>query len=249
MFTLGFLEKDDLALTLAAAHERFGIDPDRIGIHACSAGSSVALEFAAGRSGIRAIWLESPFAEPREMARHYLSRATKVPASLLTLTAHWAISRAVARVRRELGVERAGRGHRASRPDRRRRARNRGHTPRSRRRRPARTAALHAAAGRGPAAAKRRLERRGRRPLPPRGRAGRHREDGLCAPVGGVLQDLSAGVGRRRRGSSVLPFSCPQAAEASGPLLRRTVTVIPASAIGRTNAASALSSGRFQPGR
>ena len=110
MFTLGFLEKDDLALTLAAAHERFGIDPDRIGIHACSAGSSVALEFAAGRSGIRAIWLESPFAEPREMARHYLSRATKVPASLLTLTAHWAISRAVARVRRELGVERAAGG-------------------------------------------------------------------------------------------------------------------------------------------
>ena len=46
-------------------------------------GSSVALEFAAGRSGIRAIWLESPFAEPREMARHYLSRATQVPAPLL----------------------------------------------------------------------------------------------------------------------------------------------------------------------
>ncbi len=39
------------------------------------------------------------------MARHYLSRATKVPAPLLTLTTHWAISRAVARVRRELGAE------------------------------------------------------------------------------------------------------------------------------------------------
>ncbi len=104
IFTLGLLEKEDLALTLAAAQESFDIDTDRIGIHSCSAGSSVALEFAAGRPGIRAIWLESPFAEPREMARHYLSRATKVPAPLLALTAHWAIARAVARVRRELGV-------------------------------------------------------------------------------------------------------------------------------------------------
>jgi pimeloyl-ACP methyl ester carboxylesterase len=104
IFTLGLLEKDDLALALEAARDSFGVDPVRIGIHACSAGSSVALEFAAGHSGIRALWLESPFAEPREMARHYLSRATKVPAPLLTLTTHWAISRAVARVRRELGV-------------------------------------------------------------------------------------------------------------------------------------------------
>jgi uncharacterized protein len=110
IFTLGLLEKEDLALTIDAARKRFGIDPDRLGIHSCSAGSSVALEFAAGRSGIRAIWLESPFAEPREMARHYLSRATKVPAPLLTLTTRWAISRAVARVRRELGVDRSAGG-------------------------------------------------------------------------------------------------------------------------------------------
>jgi len=110
LFTLGFLEKEDLALTLLAARDSFSIDTERIGIHACSAGSSVALEFAAGRAGIRAIWLESPFAEPREMARHYLSRATHVPASLLTLTSRWAIQRAVARVRRELGAERTGPG-------------------------------------------------------------------------------------------------------------------------------------------
>ena len=110
LFTLGFLEKEDLALTLAAAQDSFGVDVERIGIHACSAGSSVALEFAAGRGGVRAIWLESPFAEAREMARHYLSRATHVPASLLTLTTHWAMARAVAKVRRELGVERAGPG-------------------------------------------------------------------------------------------------------------------------------------------
>lgn len=104
LFTLGLLEKDDLALALAAAGNAFGLDPERIGLHSCSAGSSVALEFAADRPGIRAIWLESPFADPREMARHYLARMTKVPAPLLALTTHWAIARAVARVRRELGV-------------------------------------------------------------------------------------------------------------------------------------------------
>ena len=60
-FTFGFLEKDDLALTIAAARDGFGIDAERIGIHSCSAGSSVALEFAADRAGVRAIWLESPF--------------------------------------------------------------------------------------------------------------------------------------------------------------------------------------------
>lgn len=103
-FTAGYLEKDDLALTVAAARDGFGIDPERIGIHSCSAGSSVALEFAAGRAGVRAIWLESPFGEPLEMARHYLSRATRIPAPLLTLASRWAVERAVARVRRELGV-------------------------------------------------------------------------------------------------------------------------------------------------
>ncbi len=103
-FTAGFLEKDDLALTVEAARERCGIDAGRLGIHSCSAGSSVALEFAADRAGVRAIWLESPFAEPREMARHYLSRATRIPTPLLTLTSRWAVSRAVERVRRELGV-------------------------------------------------------------------------------------------------------------------------------------------------
>lgn len=103
-FTLGYLEREDLALALEAAHAQFGMDPERLGIHSCSAGSSVALEFAADRAGVRAIWLESPFAQPLEMARHYLSRATRVPRILLTLTARWAVERAVARVARELGV-------------------------------------------------------------------------------------------------------------------------------------------------
>jgi pimeloyl-ACP methyl ester carboxylesterase len=103
-FTFGFLEKDDLALTIAAARDGFGLDAERIGIHSCSAGSSVALEFAAGHSGVRAIWLESPFGQPREMARHYLSRTTRLPGPLLALTSRLAIAHAVARVREELGI-------------------------------------------------------------------------------------------------------------------------------------------------
>ena len=106
IFTLGFLEKEDLALALGAARDGFGVDLERLGIHSCSAGSTVALELAADRTGIRAIWLESPFARPREMARHYLSRATGLPAPLLSLTSYWAVARAVAGVRRDLGIAR-----------------------------------------------------------------------------------------------------------------------------------------------
>ena len=196
LFTLGFLEKEDLALTLTAARDGFGIDPERIGIHACSAGSSVALEFAAGRAGIRAIWLESPFAEPREMARHYLSRATHVPASLLTLTSRWAVARAMARVRRELGAERTGPGLERLDPLA---AVARVTAPillGPRRGRPARSAPLHASPGRGAAAAQRRVERGRRRTLPSRQRARRDREEGLRPQVGGVLHEFFAGVGR-----------------------------------------------------
>jgi pimeloyl-ACP methyl ester carboxylesterase len=110
LFTLGFLEKDDLALTIAAARDGFGLDPERVGIHSCSAGSSVALEYAADRAGVRAIWLESPFGKPREMARHYLARATGMPAPLLALVSRWAVARAVARVQDAIGVEREGGG-------------------------------------------------------------------------------------------------------------------------------------------
>jgi len=102
--TYGLLEKEDLTNALQAARERHGLDPERLGVHSCSAGSAVALEFAAGRPGVKALWLESPYAEPREMARHYLSLATGIPAFLLALTARLAVRRAVARVERELGV-------------------------------------------------------------------------------------------------------------------------------------------------
>src|SRR5207302_9820307 len=102
VFTLGFLERDDLALGVEAAAARFGVDPNRLGIHACSAGCSVALEFAADRPGVRGIWLESPVAELRQMARHYLSLATGAPAPLMGLASRWAVGRAIAGLRREL---------------------------------------------------------------------------------------------------------------------------------------------------
>ena len=259
LFTLGFLEKEDLALTLAAARDGFGIDPERIGIHACSAGSSVALEFAAGRAGVRAIWLESPFAEPREMARHYLSRATHVPASLLTLTSRWAVARAVARVRRELGAERTGPGLERLDPLA---AVARVTAPillvhgEDDRLVPLRFTRRLAAAL-PPRSAVWNVGRR--RPLPSRERARRDREEGLRPQVGGVLHELFAGLrpdlpavaGFRRRGSSVLPFNCPHAAEASGPLLRRTVTAGESFGDERTRAkrSIAASSGRCMPGR
>ncbi len=107
--TYGLLEKEDIANALESARQRYSLDPERIGIHSCSAGSAVALEFAANRPAVRAIWLESPFAEPREMARHYLSVFTGVPSFLLGLTARWAVARAVARVQRELPAG-SGRG-------------------------------------------------------------------------------------------------------------------------------------------
>ena len=103
--TYGFLEKEDLARSIEAA-ARFGLDPERLGVHSCSAGSTVALEFAAGRSGVRAVWLESPYADPLEMARHYLSVATGLPRWTLALTTRWAVRRAEERIRRQLGSPR-----------------------------------------------------------------------------------------------------------------------------------------------
>ena len=103
--TFGFLEKDDLANTIASAQERWGVDTGRLGIHSCSAGSSVALELAGHRPAVRAVWLESPFADAREMARHYLSRSTGIPAPFLSLATRWAVARAVAGVKRDLGLD------------------------------------------------------------------------------------------------------------------------------------------------
>ena len=103
--TFGLLEKEDLGNAIDAARELWGIDPARVALHSCSAGSAVALALAAHRNDVRALWLESPFADPREMARHYLSAATGVPSPLLALTTRWAVARTVARVKRDLDLE------------------------------------------------------------------------------------------------------------------------------------------------
>ncbi|MFN2385013.1 MAG: alpha/beta hydrolase [Thermoanaerobaculia bacterium] len=103
--TYGLLERHDLALALEAARERFGIDAGRIGIHSCSAGSAVALAFAAEEPRLRALWLESPFAEAGAMARHYLSLATGIPPFLLGLTSRWAVRHAIRGIERRLGRE------------------------------------------------------------------------------------------------------------------------------------------------
>jgi hypothetical protein len=108
--TFGLLEKDDLARGVARAAELFGISSERIGVHACSAGSSVALEYAVDRAGVRALWLESPFADLKQMARHYLSVMTGVPGPLLALATRWAASRAASRIRRELGLPKSASG-------------------------------------------------------------------------------------------------------------------------------------------
>ncbi len=103
-FTYGFLEKDDLANAIEAASGRFGLDPERLGLHACSAGSFPALEYAAHSRGVRALWIESPYADAREMACHYLSLWTGLPPGWLGLTSKWAVARAVRRVRRQLAL-------------------------------------------------------------------------------------------------------------------------------------------------
>jgi pimeloyl-ACP methyl ester carboxylesterase len=103
-FTYGLLEKDDLANAIEAARERFGLDPARLGLHACSAGSFPALEYASHSRGTRALWIESPYADAREMARHYLSLWTGLPAGLLGLTSRWAVASAVRQVRRQLDL-------------------------------------------------------------------------------------------------------------------------------------------------
>jgi pimeloyl-ACP methyl ester carboxylesterase len=103
--TYGFLEKDDLANAVAEAEVRWGLDAGRLGIHSCSAGSSAALDFAAHRPVVHALWLESPFADAWEMARHYLSASTGIPAPLLSLATRWAVSRAVALIKRDVGLE------------------------------------------------------------------------------------------------------------------------------------------------
>lgn len=102
--TFGLLESGDLSHAVAAAAETAGADPGRLAVHACSAGCTTALAFCAGNPAVRALWLESPFGDAREMARHYLHLKSGLPRWLLGLTTRIALSRADAKVRRRLGL-------------------------------------------------------------------------------------------------------------------------------------------------
>lgn len=99
--TYGFLEKEDLraAIRAAASH---GLDASRLAVHSCSAGSSVALAWAAEGDPVTGLWLESPFADAREMARHYLAILSGLPPWVLGLTTRMAVHRALASIRSAL---------------------------------------------------------------------------------------------------------------------------------------------------
>jgi pimeloyl-ACP methyl ester carboxylesterase len=107
--TFGLLERGDVQNAVDTATARFIANPSRLGVHGCSSGCSVALQFAVDNRAVRALWLESPFGDPRGMARHYLHLKSGLPAWALGLTTRWALSRANARIRRELALSR-GRG-------------------------------------------------------------------------------------------------------------------------------------------
>jgi len=102
--TFGLLESGDMRNAVAEASRVSGADPGRLAIHACSAGCTTALAFCAGNPSVRALWLESPFGDAREMARHYLHLKSGLPRWLLGLTTRIALSRADAKIRRRLGL-------------------------------------------------------------------------------------------------------------------------------------------------
>jgi pimeloyl-ACP methyl ester carboxylesterase len=101
--TYGFLEKEDLGAAIDAAGEH-GLDPARVAVHSCSAGSSTALSWAAEGGSVRGMWLESPFADAREMAQHYLAILSGLPPWVLGLTTRLAVGRAVGSIRRAISA-------------------------------------------------------------------------------------------------------------------------------------------------
>jgi uncharacterized protein len=114
--TYGYLEKEDLAEAISAAKEQAGMDPLRLGLHGCSAGATLGIEFAVNRPGIAALWLESPYGDPAEMACHYLSIWTGIPPRILRLTSRFAVRAAVSRVRRSLRLEAGGKSFETNDP-------------------------------------------------------------------------------------------------------------------------------------
>ena len=88
--TYGLLEKADLANLLDAASGRWGVDPARLGVDACSAGCLVALQLAASLP-LAALWLQAPFGALSRMAVQYAVRATGLPGFLLELPTRLAL--------------------------------------------------------------------------------------------------------------------------------------------------------------
>ncbi|HEV8268316.1 MAG TPA: alpha/beta fold hydrolase [Thermoanaerobaculia bacterium] len=89
--TYGFFEREDLELLVAEATSRFGVDPGRLGVDACSMGTLVALQFAAEIRSPRALWLQSPFGDLASMAIQYVHRATGLPRAVVTLPTRLAV--------------------------------------------------------------------------------------------------------------------------------------------------------------
>jgi pimeloyl-ACP methyl ester carboxylesterase len=82
--TYGILETGDLLRLLDLAEARFGVARARLGIDGCSLGAVLALHLGAAASPA-ALWLQAPFDDLKEMAAHYLHRATSLPAFLFAL--------------------------------------------------------------------------------------------------------------------------------------------------------------------
>jgi hypothetical protein len=82
--TYGLLETGDLLRLLDLAGARFGVSRARLGIDGCSMGALLALHLAAAAPP-SALWLQAPFGDLRQMAAHYLHRATSLPAFVFAL--------------------------------------------------------------------------------------------------------------------------------------------------------------------
>ena len=64
----------------------------------------MALAFAADGNPVQGLWLESPFADAREMAQHYLAILSGLPPWTLGLTTRMAVGRALRSIRLALAA-------------------------------------------------------------------------------------------------------------------------------------------------
>jgi pimeloyl-ACP methyl ester carboxylesterase len=90
--TYGILETVDLERLLDLAAARFGVRRARLGIDGCSMGALLALHLAAAAPPA-ALWLQAPFGDMKEMAAHYLHRATGLPAFVFALPVRFLMRR------------------------------------------------------------------------------------------------------------------------------------------------------------